>query len=259
MALIAVAIYDTEENDRTKYTRRTLDNMCTNVDFDKHRIVLVDNGSCEATKEVLSDYNNWCTVITNEENVGTAKAINQAWALRKDGEHLIKMDNDVEIWHDDWVDEMEEVINLSLRLPKPIGLLGLKRVDLFENTYRNDGYKSTLVQIPHEKGERWHVVEMASHIMGTCQMYSADLIKKIGGLEQMDGLYGFDDSIASLKSELAGFSNAFLSHIKIDHIDTAENKSYTDWKSKYADGMWVKFHEVTEDYKNGVRDLYNPI
>jgi len=90
-------------------------------------------------------------------------------------------------------------------------------------------------------------------------MYSADLIKKIGGLEQMDGLYGFDDSIASLKSELAGFSNAFLSHIKIDHIDTAENKSYTDWKSKYADGMWAKFHEVTEDYKNGVRDLYNPI
>lgn len=259
MALIAMAVWDTVENGRTKYTRRTILKLLNNTDFDKHKIVIVDNGSCEETKEFLSAYDNWVTVITNETNLGTAKAINKAWALREEGQHLIKMDNDVEIHNIDWVDEMEEVINLSERLPKPIGILGLKRVDLFEDTYRNDSYKSTLVQIPHIKGERWHVVEQCHHIMGTCQMYNYKLIDKIGGLEQMDGLYGFDDSVASLKSELAGFNNAFLSHIKIDHIDTAENVSYTKWKADYANEMWEKFHELTEDYRNGVRDLYVPI
>ena len=259
-ALIALAVWDTVKNDRTKYTKRTLTNLFNGtIDIDKHRVVIVDNGSCEETKDFLNSYNNWGTIITNKENVGTAKAINQAWALRKDGEHLIKMDNDVEIFTHDWVDEMEEVINLSERLPKPIGILGLKRVDLFEDTYRNDGYRSTLVQIPHLKGEYWHNVEIASHIMGTCQMYNHKLIDKIGGLEQMDGLYGFDDSIASLKSELSGFVNAFLSHIKIDHIDTADNKGYTEWKADYANEMWSKFNELVEDYKSGVRDMYVPI
>jgi len=257
-----MAVWDTEENDRTKYTKRTLDNLFGgNVDFDKHRLIVVDNNSCEATKDLLSDYDNWyrLEIITNKENIGTAKAINKAWSLRKDGEHLIKMDNDVEIFHKDWVDEMEEVINLSDRLLKPIGILGLKRVDLFEDTYRNDSYRSTLVQIPHESGERWHNLEVASHIIGTCQMYNYRLIDNIGGLEQMDGLYGFDDSIASLKSELSGFVNAFLSHIKIDHIDTADNKGYTEWKSNYANEMWAKFHELVEDYKSGVRDMYVPL
>ena len=49
-----MAIYDTVENDRTKYTKRTLDNIFNgNVDFDKHRLIVIDNDSCKETKELL--------------------------------------------------------------------------------------------------------------------------------------------------------------------------------------------------------------
>lgn len=60
-----------------------------------HRIIIVDNASCEETKELLKA----CPfeVITNTENIGTAKAINQAWAKKEPKQHLIKMDNDVDI------------------------------------------------------------------------------------------------------------------------------------------------------------------
>lgn len=257
-----MAIYDTVENDRTKYTKRTLDNLFNgNVDFDKHRLIVVDNDSCKETKELLAEYDNWywLTIITNKENVGTAKAINQAWSNRNPGEHLIKMDNDVEVLYKDWVDEMEEVLNIGDRLSPQIGILGLKRKDLIETPYRTDGYQSQLMQIPHNTGERWHTVEIINHCMGTCQMYHHKLIDKIGGLEQLGGIYGLDDTIASAKSQIAGFCNAFLNHIDIDHIDTGENTEYLKFKADYVSTKFGELHQLINDYKSGTRELFTPI
>jgi glycosyltransferase involved in cell wall biosynthesis len=263
-ALIAIAVYDTEQNGRTKYTKRTLDNLFNidgNVNFDKHRLIIIDNGSCKETKELLEEYNNWycLTVITNKENVGTAKAINQAWAHRKPGEHLIKMDNDVVVLYNGWVDDMEEVLNIGDRLTPQIGILGLKRKDLIESPYRTDGYQSQLMQIPHNTGERWHTVEIVNHCMGTCQMYHHKLIEKIGGLEQLGGIYGLDDTIASAKSQIAGFCNAFLNHIEIDHIDTGENTEYLKFKADYVSTKFGELHQLINDYKSGVKELFTPI
>ncbi len=159
MSLIAMAVFDTEENQRSKYTRVTLE--CLEHTVTDHRIIIVDNDSCEETKELLKA----CPfeVITNTENVGTAKAINQAWAKREPKQHLIKMDNDVDINYLNWVDEMEEAIE---RDPL-IGILGLKRKDLMENPFRNDMYKSELRMLPHYKGQRWIIVEDVAHVIET--------------------------------------------------------------------------------------------
>jgi GT2 family glycosyltransferase len=237
MALIAMAVYDTEENKRSEYTEKTLESLLT--DINNHRVIIVDNGSCQKTKDILQDAAklNFVTIITNETNVGTAKAINQAWKLKKPGEHLIKMDNDVLINYTLWIEEMERAIE---RDPK-IGIIGLKRKDLAENPWRNDWLKSELRMLPHEGGQPWIIVEDVNHVMGTCQMYNHRLIDKIGGLYQMDGIYGFDDSLASLRSQIAGFTNCFLPHIEIDHIDTGENP-YQKEKEAYALSMMEKYN-----------------
>lgn len=254
MALIALACYDTIENGRSHYTMRTLLSLKDTVDLERHRVVIVDNASCDATKRVLETAKSWATVITNEVNVGTAKAINQAWALRKPKEHLIKMDNDVEFYFTDWVDDMEYAIETD----KSIGILGLKRKDLMENPFRNDHWKTTLRMLPHNKGDRWIIVEDAEHIMGTCTMFNYRLIEKIGGMYQMDGLYGFDDTLACVRCKLAGFKNSFLPHIEIDHIDEGGNE-YTDWKRKYAGQMMDKFNEVKRKFATGEQSIYIPI
>jgi GT2 family glycosyltransferase len=79
MALINMAVYDTVKNNRTDYTRRTLESLAERVDFNKHRLVVIDNDSCNATKVLLSHMQTRMgfTLITNQQNVGTAKAINQ--------------------------------------------------------------------------------------------------------------------------------------------------------------------------------------
>ena len=92
-----MAVYDTEENQRSKYTSQTLESLVNTTDFNNHRIIVIDNNSCIETKNILEEHEQFITIITNTENVGTAKAINQAWAYRKPNEVVIKMDNDVVI------------------------------------------------------------------------------------------------------------------------------------------------------------------
>jgi GT2 family glycosyltransferase len=248
MSLIGMAVYDTEENQRSQYTKETLTNIVDMVDLEKHQVVVVDNNSCEETKNILKKFEKHFTIITLSENVGTAKAINRAWRLTKN-EHLIKMDNDVVINYSNWVDEMEEYLESD----PSIGIIGLKRKDIWENPYRHDKYKTTLRMLPHKDGETWKIVEDSEHIIGTCQMYNKKLIEKIGGLIQ-PSIYGFDDTLSSIRSKLAGFKNCFIPHIDIEHIDTKENP-YWQEKIKLGNDILPEYRKMKQDFIDGKIDI----
>ena len=245
MALIAMAVYDTVENGRTKYTKETLNSLINTVDEKEHRIIIVDNGSCEETKKLLvAYYHLGIQIITNTENVGTAKAINQAWAYRKPNETVIKMDNDVVINNYGWVEEMELAMKLG-----GYGILGLKRKDLMQSPNASNHWKTELKMLPHEKGDNWVVVEESADIMGTVQMFHPELINKMGGLMQA-GVYGFDDTLACIRAILLGYKLAFLPHIDIDHIDVGGD-AYTEWKRKYAGEKMEEFYKIKDGLING--------
>jgi GT2 family glycosyltransferase len=248
MALIAMAVYDTVENQRSKYTKQTLESLHETVDFENHRLIIIDNNSCEETKNIISEFltyaNKNIDVITNSENVGTAKAINQAWAYRKPNETVIKMDNDVVINNYGLVEEMELAMKLG-----GYGILGLKRKDLMQSPTSQSMWKTELKMLPHEKGENWVVVEESEDIMGTCTMFHPELINKMGGLMQA-GVYGFDDTLACIRAKLLGYKLAFLPHIDIDHIDVGGD-AYTEWKRKYAGEKMEEFYKIKEGLING--------
>jgi len=262
MALLAMAVYDTDENKRTDYTKDTITSLTHSVDWlsGKHRLIVIDNASCKATKDYLEVINDVLdpeyrfTVITLEENIGTAEAINLAIKTRKPGENVIKMDNDVVIHNKGWIEYMEECI---VRDPN-IGIIGLKRKDLWENPNHEDpNFKSKLLMLPHKVGEKWLVVEQVNHVIGTCQMYSSAFLDKIGYLIQ-PGLYGFDDSLAAYRCHMAGFKSVFIPHIHIDHIDVGGD-NYYGWKQKEADKGGPVFQKMKDEYLSGERDIYyNP-
>jgi GT2 family glycosyltransferase len=244
MALISMCCHDTVENKRSKYTSQTLESLANTVDFSKHRIIVIDNDSCIETKNILKDYDQFITVITNTENVGTAKAINQAWAYRKPNETVIKMDNDVVINNYGWIEDMELAMKLG-----GYGILGLKRKDLMQSPNASNNWKTELKMLPHEKGDNWVVVEESADIMGTVQMFHPELINKMGGLMQA-GVYGFDDTLACIRAILLGYKLAFLPHIDIDHIDVGGD-AYTEWKRKYAGEKMEEFYKIKDGLING--------
>ncbi|MGB7511852.1 MAG: glycosyltransferase [Pelodictyon phaeoclathratiforme] len=241
--LIAMAVFDTLENERSWMTEKTLDSLAWRVDRlnNNHRIIVVDNGSCQATKDILSWYVHRGVienVITLSENVGTARAINKAWSFREEGEHCVKMDNDVTVQDPDWPNLMEEVFAKD----PTIGICGLKRKDCMETPWtENFWYKSYLRMLDHNPGDRWIIVEEVQHVMGTCQGYSSALLDKIGYLFQMGGLYGFDDALASVRAHVAGFKTVFVPQIRINHIDPGGGE-YQHWKEEYAGERMTDYH-----------------
>jgi GT2 family glycosyltransferase len=255
-ALIAVACFDTVVNNRTWMTRETLLSLQKTVDLNKHRLFVIDNASCQATKDLLNEFKSLIpfTLITNEENVGTARAINQAWKQRGPEEHCIKMDNDCVVHQSGWVEILEEAIS---RASEQLGIVCLKRKDLAERPYIEGHYKSYLHMLPQEAGQRCIIIEEVNHAIGTCQMYNSKLIDKIGGLYQLSK-YSFDDSLAGVRAEKAGFISCFVPYIEIDHIDPGGTE-YTKWKADHAGELMEEFNRVRAGYKDGSIDIYHPL
>jgi GT2 family glycosyltransferase len=256
MALIAMAVHDTAENNRTPLTLKCLISVCRTVSFSKHRLFIIDNNSCKETKEVLDSFKHIenIKVIHLPENIGTAAAINLAWKQRGITEHCIKMDNDVVIHNVGWIEEMEEAI----RRQPLIGQVGLKRKDCWEHpAHENPDYKSVLIDLPHEPGQTWITVEKCKHIIGTCVMHSAALIDKVGGMWQPT-LYGHDDVLMSWRSQIAGFINVFLRHINIDHIDPG-GTAYQAWKEDEGGRNGKMVSDIVDEYLKGTRSIVYPL
>jgi GT2 family glycosyltransferase len=261
MSLIAIAIFDTPENRRSELTRRTLESLLDTVDFTRHRVFLSVNAATPGTMIAISNFGkaigSALDVIHNEDNLGTARAINKAWKYRQPGENAIKMDNDVVIHQAGWVDILEECISREPR----IGIIGLKRKDLDEGRENSPAqFASKLIRLHAPKGYRWLDVEVVQHVMGTCQMYSAALLDKIGYLYQ-PGLYGFDDSLAAARCQKAGFFSCFYPAIEIDHIDPpgVHDASYTKWKSSHVSVDHpdkIEYERLKDGYLRGAIPVY---
>jgi GT2 family glycosyltransferase len=263
MTKIVMASYVTETNNRLDYAKDTLLDLLATVDFTKHELFISDNGSCQ----VMLDYYKWfearwnhlfprenLTISLNGKNLGTAEAVNLGIRERKPNQYVIKIDSDVTIEREDWVEEMEECFD---RYPN-LGILGLKRTEVMQKAdHENPAYRTKLVSAPHERGQKWIILELCDDIIGTCTMFSPKLLDKVGYLFQ-PAHYGWDDVLMCVRSEKAGFVNAFLPSVPIVHLDNGEGE-YVKEKCKEAERTIAYFSEISEDYKSGVRGIYyNP-
>lgn len=232
--MIAMCAYCTEENGKLKYLKETLESIAKTVDLTKHRLFIIDNASTQETVDFLL---NWygqhpCTLIQNKTNLGTARGINLALKERKPGEPCVKCDDDWSTGHVGWVEEMEAQIAANPQ----IGILGLKRDDVYGQMV--------------EDGE----LLWCHDIFGTCTMYNPAMVDKIGGLVQFSN-YGFDDCVYSVRSEAAGFKNAFMKNIKIVNLDEGGTE-YTEWKKREA-GIYLQEASTLMDLiKKGELDYY---
>jgi GT2 family glycosyltransferase len=251
MSLLAMAVHCTDENGRLRYLKESLNFIYRTVDFAYNRFFIIDNNSNEETKEFFKTISLPFILITNENNSGTAKAINLAWKQRKHAEHCIKIDDDMIINTPGWVELMEETIERD----PIIGQIGVKRKDCWEHPdHENPELKSKLFNVNHKPGERWIIAEQSKHIIGSCVMHSAALLDKIGYLYQ-PGLYGYDDVLMSWRSNLAGFKCCFLPQIEVDHIDPG-GTIYQSWKERHSGSYSKEVSDLVDKYISGEQSLY---
>jgi hypothetical protein len=253
MALIGLVTYCTQENKKFEMLKKTLQSLRFTVDLSKHRVYIFDNSTDhQIRKEVLLLVHGFGFIYrTQGENIGTARGINRIWQRRQKGEHCVKMDDDVVIHEIGWADQLEYAINNHSN----IGIIGLKRKDCWERPDNpNTDFKSSLMFLDGVYGHKWVVLEKVNHVIGTCQMYNAELLDKIGYLYQI-GLYGYDDVLASHRSHIAGFINCFLPHIEIDHIDDGATP-YQGWKEQTSGAIGKEIRALIHKYYS-TKEVYH--
>lgn len=251
MALILMAVWDTEENQRTKHTVLTLQNLLHSVDRKTHRIVIIDNGSCKRTADLLDA--SGLEIIHLTDNIGQARALNKGIALREPGEIVIRMDNDIVVWQTSWVENMEYVIKKD----PSIALVSLKRTSAWEHPDNPDpAFRSRLEMLPHEDGEPWTVIEVADSVLGTCQAISPAFLDQIGYLYQMGSKWGFIDPILCAKAHALGYKTVYLPHVPIEYLEKDEGTPYQLWKQEQARELFPRFEKLKQEILAGNK-IYN--
>ena len=255
MALISVACHSTIENGRTWMTRKTLESLRDTVDWQKHRLFLIDNASCADAKALFEEAKNWLpfTLITNAENVGTARAVNMGWAMRKAEEGCVKMDDDMVIHQRGWLDVLEECTEAE----PAIGIIAIKRPDLGQTPHApvGDLMHTELVMLPHVPYKPWRIVEVTQEAIGSCCLFSSKLLDKVGFLYQ-PSVYSYDDCLMAVRCEMAGFISCFYPTIDCTHVDPGGD-AYCQWKIDHARQQTNKYVQIVSEYRSGKRSIHH--
>jgi GT2 family glycosyltransferase len=271
MALLALAVWDTPENGRFPLTLRTLASLARTVDWSRHRLVVVDNGSTCPEARALFDLNAWefrsywvgpgqgsrvpaATVIRNAENRGQARALNQGWLLAEKDEVRARADDDVEFLDAGWLDRLCDCLARDPNL----GVVGLKRTDSFERPDHPDAaWRSELRMLPRQGDEDW-LVEKTKSMMGTVQAVSPKLVDEIGFLYQGGFKWSLEDADFIARASVAGYWAAFWPHSRIRHLDHTPlgGSEYQRWKQQQADAHHPEFNRRRDGYRDGSVPLY---
>ncbi len=161
------------------------------TDEANYRVVVVDNGSTDETKDYLADaqkrHSSQLIVHRNETNLGFVKATNQGLGYAEPGENILFLNDDTQIVDPLWLARLESNLNNEIGAVGPVSnfVMGFQQVGLSPN-------------IPH----RTHV---ANFLIGFCLLVRADAFAKVGKLDERFGYGGNDDLDYSIRLREAGY------------------------------------------------------
>ena len=194
-------------------TRRCLESVEANTP-ERVRLLLIDNGSEEGTREVLKHFKQTSVkpveILRNEQNLGFIKAVNQG--IRASTAPWVCLLNNDTVVHPGWLREMVEAAESYPR----IGLLNPS-----SNTLGSD---------PNKLSPGW--VELPTAV-GFCLLARKSLFDQIGLLDERYGMGNFDDDDLSRRVRQAGYICARACNAYVHHEEKASFRNLPDWEKEF--------------------------
>jgi len=268
MALIVLTTYCTRKNQKLPMLESTLGMLLATVDWDRHRIVIVDNasqvdvrGAVDAFQKVVPQ----SRFVANATNVGTARGFNLGHSTGNavfGEQHTLKLDDDVVVHKSGWLDLMELALSRRPRLggislkwrmlsecPDPEVLPPEKVAEHSSTTSLEFLCRKTL-------DDWWTVIEISPLISGMCALYHKRALAQIGQMYQ-PSIYGQDDVLMCKRLTVAGWKLAFLPQVRVDHIDPG-NTEWSQWKRDEAGRTFAspRWREIEQELLDG--KYYSP-
>ena len=195
--------------DQLEMTRNCLESIRANT-RSPYNVIVIDNNSSQGTKSFLKNFatnNKNFTVVTNDENLGWVRAVNQGIRLSR-APYVCVMNNDTLVVTKDWLRKMIVIAEAE-------GEIGL--VNPTFDVKNKTAAVSAYVEI--------------DFCRGYCVLIKRAVTERIGGLDEAYGLGYYDDDDFSVRAIRAGFKCVRANGVTVKHLgDSTFSSLYTDSK-----------------------------
>ncbi len=206
-----------------EYTRRCLASLRAHTADVDHEVIVVDNGSTDATPEGLRDFPE-VRVARNEANLGFARASNQGAALAR-GRYLLFLNNDTEA-KKSWLRPMVALLDGD----GSIGMVGAKL--LFpDGTLQHAGvavaYASPLPISPFHLDYRQPAGKSTRQldlqvVTGACMLVRPEVFRAVGGFDEAY-VNGYEDLDLCFKVREAGHRVVYTPASVLTHHESVSD------------------------------------
>lgn len=202
----------------------------------KYEVLVVDNASVDGSRDEIQNFKlktqnkSQIQIIQNSQNVGFAKANNQAVKLAE-GTHILLLNSDTVVLDD----AISKMYNFYIQNPH-VHFLGPK---LFNNDLTPQASSAPFYTLPvvfaalFLKGDHWgasrsspdKIIE-TDWVSGACIMTKKDFYDKISGFDEKIFMY-MDEVDLLYRAKKAGYSTYFYPHAHFIHLGSASSNGKT--------------------------------
>lgn len=198
------------------------------LDFEGHEVIVVDNGSKDGSREMIEKKYPWVRLLKLSKNMGFAIACNEGIKASK-AEYIVLLNNDIEVtsnWLEELYEGMERHPECGMGTTK---MMFLDNRDVFYNT--GDLFHSWSSGGGRGQGEKdIGQYEEEDYIFGACAgagIYRREFFKQVGLFDE-DFFIFAEDVDLNMRGQLKGLKAVYLPKAKVYHIGTATVGLYSD-------------------------------
>jgi len=249
--------------DRIDLLRRCIESIQNRSSYDNYEIIIVDNMSQEEeTAAYLDGLGKSYRIIKFNEKFNYSKLNNYAaeFAEFARGEHLLFLNNDIEVLNSDWLEAMleqsqrDEIGCVGAKLLYPdrkiqhVGVVvgwGGRAEHIYKWLHSNDiGYMGHFVSIRNY-----------SAVTAACMMLRKSIFNEVGGFDERFEI-GFGDVDLCLRVRELGYENLFTPYAELLHYESATRGRSFSFDPHPNDTK--RFIERWQEYIKGGDPYYNP-
>lgn len=239
---------------QSKLLKNCLDSLKETHQSLEYEIIVVDNHSQDNSVAMVKEKYPTIRLIENDENLGFARANNQAIKIAR-GHFLLLLNNDTLFLENDVLSFMLDFMKKNVN----VGVLGCRLI-YPDGTLQSDGESFPSVwqifksQILFEKSWRrikrnkrkakW--VKTVDYVCGACLMTKQEVFNQVGPLQEDYFIYGEDVEFC-YRVHKAGYKIKVLTDKAVIHLHS---------KSTETDLSHVLYHSIQNDLKN-IKLLYH--